>query len=453
MEQVIKNIVFKEEETGIYDIRIGDIPIYDYVRQFVRREYLLKNGVKSMELLAPVVYSDALKSILISMIRLSGMYLSGKKYSNIFFAFSRLDMISGKYCDKFTDPYIDCSDVGTDYIIFENGRSGKHLKPRTHNKNVVYTDWITFWSRVSAWFLYPLYRIYYNVEFDSLNNCLAAIFGDDIADNKLIVRKVITGLRTSHIYVKLFKRIGAKRIIAPARPVNQFIAAHKSGMECFEVQHGITYGETVLYSGGNDELARPDKFLAFGRNKPDDVYGIDPDNMVVIGWPLPDYLEKVSSVQYDKDDFLVISEPEVSDAIIDAVLYLAEKYPDSNFYIRPHPLEGYDKSQRNRIASLPNVLLQNNHINIFESMMGFENVLGENSSVLYEALSIGKKVGKLFFTGLSPIYLQPEDVSSFWEIRQASDLSSMLVGKSCDKVSKSIYSSFDKVEFSKILID
>lgn len=453
MDGIIKDIVVREAQSGIYGIRIDNVSIYSYARQIIRREYLISQGIKCMELVAPVRSSEAFKTILVSLRQLIGLRLSRKKYSNVFFAFSRLDKISGNYCDKFTDPYIDCGCVGPDYIIFENGRAGKHPRPRTHGSSVIYMDWITFQSRVLSTLLYPFFRIRYHSELKTFGKCLEEIYGENLLDTGKIFRRTMTGLCTSRIYKTLFKRICAERIFAPARPVNQFIAAHKAGMKCYEMQHGITYGETILYSGESEAMSRPDKFLAFGKNKPDDVYGISPKDIVVVGWPLPEYLEKVSSVRYGADDFLIISEPQISDSIIDAILLLAAKYPKSGFYLRPHPLESYDKCQMDRIESLPNVHIQDNHINIFEAMMGFENVIGENSSVLYEALSIGKKVGKLFIAGLAPRYLQTEDVTSFWEIRQECDLADMLVGKPSDKACKSIYAPFDKILFSNALND
>lgn len=163
------------------------------------------------------------------------------------------------------------------------------------------------------------------------------------------------------------------------------------------------------------------------------------------------FKEKINIVKYGLEDFLVISDPEVSDKIIDATLLLAKAYPNSHFYIRPHPLELYTSSQIEKIHSLPNVGINNNKINIAEVIAGFENVIGENSTVMYEALSANKKVGKLYLAGLNPIYLEESYKASFWDIHSVEDLKAMLSGAVEDKTHKSIYSDFNVELFKSLL--
>ena len=81
----------------------------------------------------------------------------------------------------------------------------------------------------------------------------------------------------------------------------------------------------------------------------------------------------------------------------------------------------------------------------------FDNIIGENSTVLYEALTINKKVGKLYLSQLNPLYLKEEDRASFWEIHETNDLKSMLDGNVNDKPYKSIYSPFNKDLFDSLL--
>ena len=193
-------------------------------------------------------------------------------------------------------------------------------------------------------------------------------------------------------------------------------------------------------------------FLAFGDNRPLNVYGIDESKIVNVGWALWDFLARLKkNSQSEKKDILVISEPEVTDAIINAVVILAESYPDNTFFVRPHPHEIITDQQKSIINSKKNVMLQDCHINITEAMMNFDYVIGENSTVIYEALSEKKKVGRLFFEGLHPKYLQPEDKDCFWEIHNTDDFRTYLEDDLSARRSKSIYSKFNKEKFLSIL--
>lgn len=452
--EILRHICDREIACKVYDVRIRGISVYDFVRQDLRIQYLRFCGVKSMDLVATVDSWNALGSAIISTFHILKLLLSSRKTPFLFLAFPRNDKVGTHYCDKFTDPFIDCSNVkDDDYVIFEAGRGGRHHRPRMHEKHIVYVDAITVFVRLASEIsLFWGPRRYQKILTD-LKAKIETIYDCELMSKRQIARLVIRGMLGVRCYEFLMKRIGARKVFSPVRPVCEFMAARHLGMDCYEMQHGVTYGESVLYSGYRDPMIVPNYFLAFGDNKPKSVYGIDEQRILNVGWPFFTYLLKESGngPQHAKD-VLVISDPEISDIMIGVVLELAEANPNRHFYLRPHPQEIYNQEQLKRIQGCPNVSVQDNRINIGVVLQWFDNIVGENSTVLYEALAARKKVGKLFWPGLRPVYLHEDDKDLFWEIHDLEDFSGFIAGESTDKNTRSIYSEFDKVLFNSLLI-
>lgn len=452
IDLLLKNICEKEAKCQIYNINIKGIPLYNFIRQDLRIKYLKLHGVKCMDLASPIDIKRTLISAFMSICHVSKLLFFSKCRSNVFIAFSRIDRIGSYYCDKFTDPFIDYSNIGSDYIIFEHGRRGIHSKPRLHSDHIIYSDIITINARLISMLLFPFFKYKYKVELTLLFSSLYSIYSKEVINEKQITRSLLSSLLYTKQYKFLFRKIRARRIFAPVRPVEEFVAARQLNMRCFEMQHGVTYGESVLYSGYSEKMITPDFFLAFGDNDPKNVYGIEEDKIFNVGWPFSEYIFRFADThEYNKKDVLVISEPEVSEAIISAVLKLAKVNPDNRFYIRPHPHENYNEDQIRNIHSLPNITVQDNRINISVALQSFENIIGENSTVLYEALSLNRKVGKLFFEDLHPIYLNSNDKEFFWEIYSFEDFTNFLNESNIYIPKRNIFSCFNKGLFNRLV--
>lgn len=450
-ELLIRHLVDKENSEFPYDIQIGGYTAFNFLRRHCRKEYLKNKGECVMDLTVDLNYKKVVFSICQSLWHILRILIFRPKYSNVFFSFPRLDLVGEKYCDKFSDPFIESSSINDNYIIFENGKGGIHYSNRIHKDKIINTDFVHFISRllskIGCRFYYRRNRLAFNELIKRIQN----IYGENVLDTKMILSKVYEGIVICNLTQKLLKAIGTKRLFASARPI-YFMAAKRIGVKCFEIQHGITYGETILYSGYAEESAIPDLFLEFGNNVPKNVYGIPFEKMINVGWPFGDFIKKQNITNlYGKNDVLIISEPEVSDKILSATVLLAEYYTNSDFYFRPHPLEKITGQQMDIIKTHPNIKLQDNRLNIMIVLHSFNNIIGENSTVLYEALSINKKVGKLYLSQLNPLYLKEEDRLLFWEIYDITDLKKMFDGNINDKPHMSIYSPFNKVMFDSLI--
>lgn len=97
----------------------------------------------------------------------------------------------------------------------------------------------------------------------------------------------------------------------------------------YEFQHGITNGETCLYSGYYNPDIDPDYFLTFGDACHKNVFGIPENKIINIGWAFKSYLKQQHlNTEFFPDTFLVISEPEISQKVIDIVIYFANHFPE-----------------------------------------------------------------------------------------------------------------------------
>lgn len=450
-QELIKEFCQKEIKCGCYDARINGIPLYAMVRRGFRAKVLEQVGISCGAIKSKMNRGAALKSFFISVWHLVKILCWRRRYPIVFYSFARVDRINGLYMDKFTDPLITQGKLKDGYLILDHGRAGVHPKPRIHQNHLFYWDVFHAISVVYGMLYIKHFIADHRAELDHMLDATEKATGMTI-DRAAISRDVVQVYMRCRLMEWLFKRIDAKYVIGPARHPIMHVAAHKTGAVVMELQHGITYGETLLYSGYREPMIVPDYFLAFGDNKPLDVYGIDESRIVNIGWALQDYIEQLPSQHsYREKDVLVISDPDITDTVLDVIKQLAEMYPESKFHVRPHPHEVITAEHVKLIDSIPNVCLQDNHINITEVMSGFNYVVGENSTVLYEALSVGKRVGKLFFPGLHPVYLEVTDSECFWELHSPKDFGKFLNDRASAKRLRSIYSPFNAMLFNKLI--
>lgn len=448
-DELIKNICIKELQSGCFRHTIKGIAIYNYVQKFLRKQKCREYGFMAKSKSMHVDNIKMIATIARSTYQLFFLLLIKKNVRNFIYSFPRVDKVNGIYLDKFTDPVIDYSNIkGQGFVIFEKGKFFTHSTPRYHSEKVIYCDAIDYFSKFFAklalrWFMHK-----YNPEFQKLWLSIDTTFPNITYSKIVTAQTIIQSYFSTNIYKYIFKRLSVVNFFAPGRGAFSILipAAKQSGVKVFEIQHGITYGESVTYSGYRDPLFTPDYFLSFGDNKPLDVYGISPDKIINIGYAFIDYLNKSSSLSVEDNisyyDVLVVSEPHITTAILTVVLQLADNNPSVMFHFRPHPEEYLTDEQKRQIDVVRNIVIDDNRQNIMVVLNKFLHVIGENSTVLYEAASMGKKVGRLNMEGLSPEFLSKEDENSFYIISNNGDFVNYLNISNNTKLSKKIYSPF-----------
>lgn len=453
-DEIVKDVCQREIENGCYDVKIENVDIYNYVKRDFRNKALSLYGL--MEKASFVHQSKwiKLKAIIFSLYQLCDIIIRRKKFANCIYSFRRVDKVDGIYVDKFTDPLIDNSNIKDSFIVLEAGRDGLHSKPRCHDDQIIYVEFINalaiLWSRMFV----TKFKDKNSVTFDQLFKSIDRAFPNIEYTHDEVFKSVYYGVLKSKFYTFFFKKIQCERFFAPSRSDFQVMipAARKNKMMVVELQHGITYSESMTYSGFRSIMFTPDIFLAFGEMVPKNVYGIEEEKIYNIGFAFLDYIKDcLSSKEIEEGGVLLISEPSVTSKMVSVALKLAERYPNITFSFRPHPMEQLSKDQLERIKSVRNIVIDDNTQNIMVSLTQYKHVLGENSTVLYEALSLGCMVGKLTMEGLSPKYLEESDKSFFFEINNVDDFG---VFYNCSKVNdnvKHIYSPYNREKFEELI--
>ena len=452
-DHVLKSACKIELENGFYDYKINDIPIFNYLKRFYRRSKLnqAKGDNSNYGRGNHISFWDHIKMLFRyneyerkSLKQILWLYLSSKTYDNFVFAFMRKELVNGQFVDKFTDPLIDHSNIKHSYIIFERSFQGKHPTPRYHSEKIIYDDILWKIAKTRAFFFSPFFNLRHKKILDELMGKLDECYPDIYHTKQYTSYFIHFNYIYTKLYYRLLKKLKSKRLIAPSRAdfLQLIPAAKLNNIEVIELQHGITYGESMTYSGYRDNMFTPDCFLSFGKLAPSNVYGIDEDKIQEIGWAFADFLKSQSFHESVGDDVLVISEPSVSSQMLKTAVELAEKNPLVTFYFRPHPNEILSQEQKDVINQTANIVLDNNSNSIMVTMMKFQYVVGENSTALYEALAMGKKVGNLYMNGLAPKFLQEDDDECFWAIHNDMDFKTFLKESKDSKPSRSIYSKF-----------
>ena len=446
----LKEIVKKEKELKLDDFCIGGVPIWRVVR-FHTRLYFINKKVGYVAG-TPTVKVGKPKPKLFS-----GFWKAmGKKNLVLFFAFNRLVNIQGRYIDKFVDPVIEESDLQDGNYVIVDSPDYVGSYSRIHKNRVVSNESRTFFSL----FLKFVFRLITPIKYGTLIKELFARVQPsfELPDSFISVfySKISYYLSRYWYYHFWFRLLKPARVLVVYRGgyYPQITACKKLGIPVAEFQHGITLDDTVSFAGEYDPRIDPDYFLVFGEYWKGPQFGMPLDRIVNIGWAYSKYLQKTVAQNADKheNEVLVVSSPEISDAVLDAIKVLSEAQSDFSFDIRLHPCESYNDTQKLKLKSIPKARVVDNKTDSALVLPTYKYVVGENSSVIYEALSVGCRVGMLNLCGLRPAIDLPGIKENFFVINDAKDFEQFMAEGKLSAASKAeFYSDFDSEAFMRFI--
>ena len=448
--------VEKEKQLGLYSFLVLGFPLWHIFMYRYRGIYVLrKTGIPPMNNYAKFKLNSLVNSYFKSAFQLIKLICSNTKYENVIFGFPRIEKVNNVYLDKFFDPLINKSNLKSSYIYFERGRSGVHLSPRMNNERIIYTEFIDFTSQFIGYLISPFILLRFLKPIYGIYSKAANDFGFKRGDFFKILFSTSTFIIKTILLKLILERLHCKRFFGTALNIfkEYIIACKKINIPVYELQHGITMGETVMYSGEYDSRIQPDFFLTFGESSMKQVFSVPKEKMRNIGWAFKSYiLDFIPSNIQSNNVFLVISDWEITENIINTTIELSIQFPEKEFHIRLHPMERINSKQGNLISQFGNIKLQDNSINSNVALMMYQNIVGENSTVLYEALSIGKKVGRFCFNGFSPTRMYNSDDDGFYYIKDIKDFDNFIKWE--NKLTNNnniIYSEFNVDLFNSIL--
>lgn len=454
-EDIIVRLLEIEKQEKVNDLYVESIPVWNILKYRLRGYHNVEMGINDItksEVKQKIGFSIRIKYICRSIWDVFHLLCRRGTNKICFVGFPRLENVNGILIDKFVDPVIDeCGFKNDEYIYFNN--EAGHPSNRICNRNIIYTDFIKYLSIILAAFLFPFIWYRNKKTFNRLSAVVKKYYTTNKSAEKYIYLKPTIIFAQYLIYKIIFNRLRIKSLIGVSRPTffSQALAAKHLGVKVIELQHGITRGLTSLYSGVYNNSIDPDYFCTFGDSCPKDVFNIDQTRVINIGFALNSYIRNLSTKKiYDSKCILIVSEPEPSETILSIVFRLATEYPDFVFHIRRHPQEYYSEFQKDKIESTYNVKDVSSKECSQLAIMPYEYIIGDNSSVLYEALAVGKKVARLNCEGLNAIgYIKGQE-DGFFYINNINDFQSF-VGSFVTNGYKTIYSPFDAKLFKSIL--
>lgn len=445
--KLLEEVYQKETDLKLNDILLINVPLWRIVRYQARLAYInKKTGYIAKSAKNKVIPNRQLKII-------SGFwkYLK-KKDLTVFFPFNRLVNCNGIYLDKFIDPVLDNTDLECDNCVIIDTPNYFGEYNRIHKDITIVNEYRTITMQLlknlSLIFTPLIFRKKINLLFDKVKDSFLL----ESYHRKQFDRSVSLFWASYFYYYFWFNLLKPRRVFIVLRegyfPV--ISVCKKMGIPVAEFQHGITLDKTVTYTGDFNPKIDPDYFLVFGDYWKGPHFGMPLDRIVNIGWAYSDYLHKAISKNAGKNDkkVLVISSPEISDNILDALRVLSEVDCNCSFDIRLHPCELYNETQKQKLQSIPKAQVVDNKTDSALVLPAYKYVVGENSSVIYEALSVGCKVGMLNLCGLRPAIELPGMKENFFVINDANDFFRFVTEESDHSKSKTeFYSKFDRKLF------
>ncbi len=448
--KLLNEIVETEKRLEIDDLEIKGVPLWRIVRYHTRLYFINK---RSGYTAGSPTTKEGKKRLKV----FSGFWdFVGKSNLRLFFPFNRLANMDGRYIDKFTDPVIEESALyNTNYLIVDpSGYVGDYN--RVHKKEAISNEGRTISAQVlKHYYEYITPRKYGRLIRQLYDKIKEPFLLDDAYLNRLYF-EVSHFLFLYHYYHFWFRILRPKSIFVVYREgyFPQIAVCKKMGIPVAEFQHGITLDNTVSFAGTYDQRIDPDYFLVFGEYWKGPQFGMPLDRIINIGWAYSKYLQKTIVENNEKHDkeVLVISSPEISDAILNALQELSKTEGTFSFDIRLHPCESYNEAQQEKLKAIPKAQVVDNKTDSALVLPTYKYVVGENSSVIYEALSVGCKVGMLNLCGLRPAIDLPGIKDNFFIINNCDDFGKFLSKNTAQSaINAEFYSVFDNMLFMEFI--
>lgn len=452
MEQspIIREVLEIEKRLKLNEYTISNVPIWRILRFSARIHYInTKVEYKESTSKPFTVGKRTIKLI-------SGFWhFIFRRNATLFFPLGRLAFDDKQFLDKFTDPVIDEAGLSNNSFIIIDSPYFQGNYKRLHKKNTISNEYRTF-SRQLLRHLFKLYfRICKNKVVVELYNTIKEPF--QVTDEYLtIMNDKVAYFFADYYYNRFwFKLIKPQRAFIVYRegyfPV---LAACKSlSIPVAEFQHGITLDDTTSYTGDYDFRIDPDYFLVFGNYWRGPQFGMPIERIIPVGWAYGNYIKKNTDQTSKQQDnvVLVISSSEISEQILDALSFLSSEATEAHFHIRQHPNEKYDERLQKKLETISNAEVVNNRIDSAKVLPLYSRVIGENSSVLYEALSYGCKVGMLNICGLHPATYISGIKDSFSIIDTFEDFERFMSEEEAKANPNAFYTDFDASLFNTFI--
>lgn len=458
--ELLKEVIAKEDTFGMYDIKVGKLTMWRFFRSRELNAYLSRS-VESYQSMTQKRHLKLAKEfwwfikVPFTLLRL---VLMPTKKNNAIFAMPRLAKFGNTFIDKFTDPVREETNLAAQSLVFQKEVKGVYYGSRYKGGEVVSIKGLWIWMAFLGVVLSPFILLFVGGRVWQLYQKCKQLLNVGITFYPKAIVLLSMALIEIEIWKIILKRGGFRQLFVVNREAHMIplIAAKKIGVKVFEFQHGATLTETVLYSGRYDMRMDPDQFLIFGEKWRGTQFGISVDRIVNIGWALPLLTARLSqsvASPRKENSVLLISAPHSTNPLLQLAIAWAKEFPETDFYLRLHPQEGYSQEQTSRLEMEQNLFLDDTKIDSSQAIMRYPMVMGVCSTVLFEALEYDKPVGLVTYNGVESDEAF-EAVEEFFKIAKPSDVTCFLKERDKDtklKKSNGYYDTFDAEKVNNLI--
>jgi hypothetical protein len=234
----------------------------------------------------------------------------------------------------------------------------------------------------------------------------------EILHEKTIIKKLINFIEEYKYYENYFKIKSPKQIYIICSYGREAIisAAQDLGIEVIELQHGVFTKYHLGYNFPRVHIPYfPNKLMIFGEYWRTNANLPINTEICLYGYPyLRFQLNKYKNIKNKKNQIIFVSQGTIGKKLSEIALKFALDNPNIKVIYRLHPGEflrwktEYNLLYENR--NLNNIeISDNNDKNLYEFLLESEYLIGVYSTVIYEALEIGIKIGILKLFGYESV--------------------------------------------------
>lgn len=423
MQEDIRKINEFVKENKINEIEMFDLPIWPLIKVEVSDKILKSNGFFESRNTTTISLKKIIKGVKgggVSFCHLMKLILMKSQKKEMFVGFARRSLDEGIWVDKFHDPILKKKN-NANYVFIEKPYKFEHFKNSDADYKPVYYDFEVYFPELLSRIISPLIRN--TIRNNISKTALLDLINDNEYLSSLIARKIISFKIRKFISDLLFKNIRVENLYLTNRSIHypMILSAKENNIKVHEFQHGIILNQDVIYNDVDEGKLSVDYFLTFSPYWCEN-YSWAGNSTKVIPYGFQYIHEKRRKFQKnhsEKNDVLVVSQPEMSKKLCAEIKRLSEVHSDVRFVVKLHPqdIENYKIRYKN-ILSLDNVaFIDNFDVDNYELLSRFNYVLGYYSTMMFEARFFDVKVIVLpsdsSSIGCDFFYMEKEELDFF----------------------------------------
>jgi hypothetical protein len=454
---LVQELAAWEHDQGLFDYRLGGIPLWRLIRSRQISGFLSRAGVRGLDNYNRPKLADLLHFLgglglsLVHTMRL-------RRYRHLVVGFARRRLDGGAWVDTFFDPLIDI--MGRDdTLCIERPFVGRHFRP-ARTQHLMYYDWVKAVAAAAGRVFYWVVGLRSRAPVDALAKIVADRLGTPAQS---VRRALLRGYADFWVERQcarfIVDRVAPTTLLLINRGINHgmIAACRERGVKVYELQHGVMHVNGYKQRTRYDEHIDPHGFLTFGEcwNRFD--WGVPKDAVQVVGYR---YIWEQRQRQRLSgpprgDAVMLISEPGCWKELAQPFSEIVARHPGTQFILKLHPQDVGDWPSRYSAGLAANVtVVDDPSADLYDLFGRCRAAVGFGSTALYEASFYGLKVCLLNADGANPSEaIRFVGSYNFYEFAKAEDFDRMLESGRADESrdGNPFFAAFDDALFKGLI--